>query len=141
MALNQYTLPYLLQESLNNYKDNIALKKVDSNSFSYTEFDHYRKRISFWLASQGIMKTEKVAILSENSPYWVFAFWGIACLGAVDVPILPEFAIREINIILEHSDSKILFISARLYKKHKELLEFKGKIVIPYSSTYKIRIK
>jgi long-chain acyl-CoA synthetase len=58
-----------------------------------------------------------VAILGENSPHWGIAYFSITSLGAVAVPILPDFHATDIARIIEHSESVVLFVSRRLFAK------------------------
>ena len=83
--------------------------------------DCFRISIASWLIDNGISKGDKVAILSENTPNWVITFWSLVSIGAVCVPILPEFSTAEIDHILKHSETKILFISVRLQQKNPNL--------------------
>jgi long-chain acyl-CoA synthetase len=71
------------------------------------------ERISLLLARLGIAQGDKIAILSGNMPNWCIAYFAISSVGAVVVPILPDFHPDEINNILEHSESKAIFISTR----------------------------
>ncbi|MDO5570526.1 MAG: AMP-binding protein [Bacteroidales bacterium] len=125
-----YTLKNILEKSVERYSSKIALKDNLHSGITYEQLLQNSKKIGFWMAQNGIMKTEKAAILSENSINWVNAFWGIVCMGAVVVSILPDFSIREINHVLKHSDAKLLFISKKYYIKHKDKLEFGGLIII-----------
>ena len=61
-----------------------------------------------------------MAILSENKPNWGIAFFAITNMGAVAVPILPDFHANEVHHIIRHADCKGLFVSERLYDKVAE---------------------
>src|SRR5690606_22177330 len=73
-------------------------------------------KVAALLKKLGIKKYDKVAILSSNMPNWGVAFYAIGWIGATAVPILPDFHPNEIQSILEHSESKLLFVSESLYK-------------------------
>ena len=66
------------------------------------------------LEKNGICQGDKVALLSTNMPNWGIAYFSITFMGAVVVPILPDFSVTEVANVLEHSDSKALFISSGL---------------------------
>ncbi|MSA66676.1 AMP-binding protein, partial [Odoribacter splanchnicus] len=72
--------------------------------------------IANYLLSSGIRKGDKIAILSANMPNWGITQFAIARIGAIAVPVLPGFSSIEIQNILEHSESKIIFVSKLLYK-------------------------
>jgi long-chain acyl-CoA synthetase len=58
-----------------------------------------------------------VAILGENMPNWGIAYFAVTTMGAVAVPILPDFHATEIQHILRHAECKAVFVSKRLYGK------------------------
>ncbi len=62
---------------------------------------------------------DKVAILSSNMPNWGISYYAITFMGAVAVPLLPEFLPAEITMLLEHSESKAVFVSENLAYKLK----------------------
>ena len=64
-----------------------------------------------FLEKNGIHPGDKVAILSTNMPNWGVAYFSITFMGAVAVPILPDFSATEVGNVLEHSGAKAIFIS------------------------------
>ncbi len=124
------TLTGLLEESTEKFGDRLALASIDKETFTYSQLNELKLKISFWLSEQGLKKGDKVAILAENSPNWVSIFLGAVTTGIVTVPILPDFSSNEVNSILEHSDSRILFISKRILNRHGERLLFERKHVV-----------
>lgn len=121
MKLHEYTLPALFEESVNKFADRDAVSFVDQPTLSYASLGMLKDRISSYLLSAGIEYQDKVAIISENSPNWVSVFWGITAIGAIVVPLLPDFSKIEIENIIDHSDARILFISKRIYKRHNNI--------------------
>jgi len=61
----------------------------------------------------GIGKDDKVAILSENNPFWPIAYFAIILSDATAVPILPEFTAEEVHILLNHSEAKGIIASTK----------------------------
>ncbi|MBI3368092.1 MAG: AMP-binding protein [Burkholderiales bacterium] len=68
------------------------------------------RRIAAWLKAQGIQPGDKVALMSKNTAWWLIADWAIWMAGGVSVPLYPTLAAETIRQILEHSESKLLFI-------------------------------
>ncbi len=62
----------------------------------------------------GICPGDKVAILSSNMPNWGIAYFSITFMGAIVVPVLPDFSPTEVRNVLEHSGAKAIFISTSL---------------------------
>lgn len=64
----------------------------------------------------GIQKGDRIALCSKNMSHWGVAFYSILTYGAVAVPILHEFHSSQVCDIINHSDSKILFVSDAIWK-------------------------
>ncbi len=116
MLLNKLTLPELLANSCSKFKNHLSLNFVQSGKRTYQDFYNEVVSISNYLISSGIKKGDKIAILSANMPNWGITQFAIAQIGAIAVPVLPGFSTLEIKNILEHSESKIIFVSKLLYK-------------------------
>src|SRR5262249_49759659 len=65
------------------------------------------------LESWGIRKGDRVAILSENRPEWVFADFAALLLGIVDVPIYPTLTADQVAYMLKDSGARIVFVSTQ----------------------------
>lgn len=63
------------------------------------------------LASWGIAKGDRVAILSENRPEWAVADFATMLLGAVTVPIYPSLTSEQTLHMLNDSGARVLFVS------------------------------
>ena len=119
--LKKHTLPYLLQNSCNEYGKKSALSFVGQSEISYTQLELEVNKIKEILLNQGIQKGDKVAILSRNMPNWGITYFAITSIGAIAVPLLPDFHENEIRNILEHSESKVIFVSRLMYSKIENL--------------------
>ena len=109
------TLPSLFYNSVEKYSDKTSLVFAGEENYTYREMGNDVEVLAEMLIELGIRKGDKVAILGSNSPNWGKAFFAISLVGAVVVPILPDFHTREMHTIIEHSESKILFVSEGLY--------------------------
>jgi long-chain acyl-CoA synthetase len=128
---HKYTIPAFLQKSLKKFTDHNSLVFAGENKYTYREMGDDVKRVAALLKKMGINKGEKVAILSANMPNWGVAFFGISWTGATAVPILPDFHPNEIKTIIEHSESKILFVSEALFKNlSKEAIDLLKQIIL-----------
>ena len=117
MALPKLTLKSFLEYCSAQFNHEPALSLVEGAPLHYDEFSENVNKISHFLNKSGIKAGDRVAILSENSPNWVVAYFAITTMGAVVVPILPDFLPDQVQHILRHSASKALFISERQYDK------------------------
>ena len=65
----------------------------------------------------GIKAGEKIALIGRNTPMWVSAYASTITYGAVIVPILQDFNPIDATNIINHSDSRILFLSQDIWEK------------------------
>jgi len=119
--LKNKTLRALLEQSIEHYSANPALSFAGREPITYKSLGLQVQSLSDLLHSRGIVKGDRVAILSENMPNWAIAYFAVLYLGAVAVPILPDFHAAEILHILRHSGAKGLFVSNKLLDKLNEM--------------------
>lgn len=119
------TLNKVFQYTTTTYSERTMSQYVDGEQkYTYASFREKCNMLSTRLWRFGISAGDKVAILSQNMPNWTLAFFAATAFGRVAVPILPDSSENEVNNILSHSESKVLFISQRLrYKLSKESLD------------------
>jgi long-chain acyl-CoA synthetase len=120
-SLEKLTLRALLETSGRAFADRPALSAVNGEQFTYATFSHLVQTVSDLLHNRGVITGDRVAILSENKPQWGVAYFAITVMGAVAVPILADFHTSEVHHIIQHSESKVLFVSKRLYSKIENL--------------------
>lgn len=111
------TLPALLSRSVEKYADLPAVAFVDETPLTYAEFDKRRLAIVAMLEKMDIQPGDRIALLSANMPNWGITYFAIVSMGAIVVPILPDFSSGEIENVLLHSEAKAIFISTNLKAK------------------------
>lgn len=116
-----FTFPYLFYNTLKQFPDKDALTFVNKKALTYNDVNNQIKLLISQLKSFGINKDDKVAILSSNMPNWGIVYFASTFIGAVSVPILPDFSESEIDNILNHSESKVIYVSKSLYSKIKNI--------------------
>jgi long-chain acyl-CoA synthetase len=114
---NSLTFPSMFQETLRKHGKKNAYAFVGENPVTYEEADRRILSVIAFLEKNGIEPGDKVGILSTNMPSWGIAFFGITFMGAIAVPILPDFSSTEVGNVLEHSGAKALFISSTLLSR------------------------
>ena len=98
--------------------------------YTYSEFKGKCDSLSKKLTQYGIGAGDKVAILSQSMPNWSVAFFSIVPFGRIAIPILPDSSENEVTNILEHSESKVIFVSQKLASKVSEECRNKLTLVI-----------
>ncbi len=118
--ITKYTLPTLLNHTFSNYLNNKGFSFVGGQQNSYADLKKSINRVANLLKQLDVQKGDRVAILAVNSPDWVATYMAAGAIGAVVVPILPDFSVREIAQILTHSEAKAVFASEKLVEKLPE---------------------
>ena len=85
--------------------------------YTYGSFKGKCDSLSKKLTQYGIGAGDKVAILSQSTPNWSVAFFSITAFGRIAIPILPDSSENEVTNIINHSESKVIFVSQRLRGK------------------------
>jgi len=111
------TFPALFEESVKKYGQADFLSFVDQKPLTYNDVNEEIKKLKVLLTRHGIERGDKVAILSANMPNWGISHLAVTFLGAVVVPLLPDFHENEIENILKHSGAKGIFVSDKLIPK------------------------
>ncbi len=117
------TIPALINESVEKYGERTSLVFAGGENYTYKELGDDIALVAELLIKIGVKKGDKVAILSTNMPNWGVAFFAVLSLGAVTVPVLPDFHPNEVSNIIEHSEAEVIFISQELYPKSKKFLQ------------------
>jgi len=114
------TFPSLFYSTLNRCGNSPAYAFVGEEPITFRTAAKMINSVTALLEKAGIGPGDKVAILSANMPNWAITYFGITFMGAVVVPILPDFSPTEIANVLEHSESKAIFVSSGLAGKISE---------------------
>ena len=98
--------------------------------YTFGSFKGKCDSLSKKLTQYGIGAGDKVAILSQSMPNWSVAFFSIVPFGRIAIPILPDSSPNEVTNILEHSESKVIFVSQKLASKVSQECRDKMTLVI-----------
>jgi long-chain acyl-CoA synthetase len=111
------TFPAMFNETVRKYGHHNAYAFVGEEPKSYEMAAREIKSLIAFLEKNGICPGDKVALLSSNMPNWGVTYFAITFMGAVVVPILPDFSNTEVSNVLEHSGAKAIFISSSLMQR------------------------
>ncbi len=111
------TFPDLLKSSVSRFAERPAYAFVGEKALTYKEVSDTSKAVTFMLEQLGIVPGDKVGLFSSNMPNWGITFFAITSMGAVVVPMLPDFSNVEVNNVIEHSEMKAMFVSKSLFSK------------------------
>ncbi len=81
-------------------------------SFTYEDLDRESDRVAAGLQNLGIGKGDKVAIIMSNRPEFLFLWFGLSKLGAVEVPVNTAHRGDLLTYMMDKSDSRALVVEA-----------------------------
>ena len=90
--------------------DQDALTDYHGVTLQFHDVARKIEKIHILFENNGIEKGDKISICGRNSAHWAVAYLATLTYGAVAVPILHEFNGEQIQNIVNHSESKLLFI-------------------------------
>ena len=116
MADNRIKYPTILEKFYEFEKtraDSLFLSEPVNRiaqTFTWKQAGDEIRRIVTALQSMGLPEQAKIAILGKNSAHWILADLAIMMAGFVSVPLYPTLSAETLQSILEHSESKVIFI-------------------------------
>lgn len=109
-----------VEESIKKHWNLDALTDYKGATLQYKDVARKIEKLHILLAESGIKPGDKVAVCGRNSSHWGVAFLAILTYGAVAVPILHEFKADNIHNIVNHSESRLLFVGDVVWESLNE---------------------
>lgn len=104
--------------SFNSYIENSIIKNWNLDALTdykgatlqYHDIARKIEKLHILFENSDVKKGDKIAVCGRNSSQWAVAFLAIITYGAIVVPIQNEFKPEQIHNIVNHSESKLLFV-------------------------------
>lgn len=90
--------------------DRPAISNYHGATYHYRDLARKIAKLHIMFEECGLEKGDKVAICSRNQANWVVSFLSALTYGAVPVPLMHEFKPSNIHHLVNHSESKVLFV-------------------------------
>jgi long-chain acyl-CoA synthetase len=119
--IKKLTFPSLVNDTVKKFGNSDAFAFAGEKPKTYSEVLNDINAVTAFLEKLEILPGDRVALLSSNMPNWGIAYFAITFMGAIVVPILPDFSPSEVSNVLNHSEAKAIFISSGLVTKIEEL--------------------
>lgn len=102
--------------------------KVDNKyvGVSFEQFKEYVEKIASGLHKLGFEKGDKIAILSENRPEWIYLDFASINIGVIDIPMYPINTAETVEFILNNSEAKGIAVSNKF--QLNKVLKIKDKL-------------
>ena len=100
---------YIKRAIVDNW-DQDALTDYQGITLQFHDVARKIEKLHILFENSDVKQGDKIAICGRNSAHWAVAYLATLTYGAVAVPILHEFNGEQIQNIVNHSESKLLFI-------------------------------
>ena len=99
-----------IQKSIIDNWNHDALTDYQGVTLQFHDVARKIAKLHILFENSNVHSGDKIAICGRNSAHWAVAFLATLTYGAVAVPILHEFNAEQIHNIVNHSESKLLFV-------------------------------
>lgn len=130
--------------SFNSYIENSIIKNWNLDALTdykgatlqYHDIARKIEKLHILFENSDVKKGDKIAVCGRNSSQWAVAFLAIITYGAIVVPIQNEFKPEQIHNIVNHSESKLLFVGDVVATEitPEEMPSLEGIIYLPDNS-------
>ena len=108
--MNFTSVNKLFEASFKNNWDRPAISNYQGATLHYRDLARRIEKLHIMFEECGLEKGDKVAICSRNQANWAVSFLAAMTYGAVPVPLMHEFKPSNIHHLVNHSESRILFV-------------------------------
>ena len=118
-----------------------ALTDYKGPTLQYHDVARKIEKLHIMMEAAGIQKGDRIAVCGRNSAHWAVAYLATLTYGAVIVPILHEFNGEQIHNIVNHSESRLLFVGDYVANiiDEKEMPHLEGIFNLPDFSLHTCR--
>ena len=123
---------YIEKSIINNWNQD-ALTDYKGITLQYHDVARKIEKLHILFEYYGVKEGDKIALCGRKSAHWAVAFFATLTYGAVAVPIQNEFKPEQIYNIVNHSESKLLFVGDYVVKEidPKEMPTLEGIVNLP----------
>ncbi len=122
------TLPRLLWERAGGPEDRrVALRYKDLGiwqEFTWRDYASHARAFGLGLVALGLQPGEKVAILCDNRPEWLYAELGTLAVGGIAVGVYQDAVAREVGHVIDHADAT--YVVAEDQEQLDKVVEVRG---------------
>ena len=122
-----------IEESIIKFWDKDAFTDYKGATLQYHDVARKIEKLHIMFENCGVKRGDKIALCGRNSSHWAVAFIATLTYGAVAVPIQNEFTAEQIHNIVNHSESKLLFVGdvVKTQIDPDKMLQLEGIMYLP----------
>jgi len=107
------TVPKLFFHRVEKYKDRVALRKKELglwNKITWRQYGEMVRRVGIGLVALGLKPKDRVAIIGDSRPEWLYADLGNLSVNGVSVGVYTTCSSEEVKYHLSHSEARFFFV-------------------------------
>jgi long-chain acyl-CoA synthetase len=124
------TFPKLLERNAGLFGDRkVAMREKEFGiwqEFTWRDYHEHVKYFSLGMVSLGLSRGDKVAIIGDNRPEWVWAEVAAQAAGAVPLGLYQDSTLKEVAYVIDHSDAT--FVVAEDQEQVDKILDMKEQL-------------
>lgn len=93
----------------------------EDQTITYGQMNEITNRIANGFIRMGVKKGDKVAIMMENCPEYIYTWFALSKIGAIEIPINSFQKGDILKYVINYSDSKLIVVSESLIEQVKEI--------------------
>ncbi len=105
------TFPKLLVRNAWRRPEQVALREKEFGiwqAFTWTQYRDHVRDFALGLVALGLSRGDKVAIIGNNRPEWVWSEVAAQAVGAASVGIYQDSNLNEVAFVIDHCDASIV---------------------------------
>ena len=107
----------ILQSTIKSHWTQPALCQYRGETLKYSDIAEILEKFHILFEKAGIKKGDKISLCARNTNRWAVSFLAVNTYEAVIVPILADFHPDNVNYLVDHSDSILLFTDSDICPK------------------------
>ncbi len=107
-------LIHLFQNSIKQNWYAPALSNYGGTRLTFSEVAEHILKWHLIFQKCGLKQGDKIALIGQNSVNWALTYLTVVSYGGVIVPILADFSADDMDHLIAHSDSKMVFADTRI---------------------------
>jgi long-chain acyl-CoA synthetase len=111
------TINQVFENRVARYGERLAVEKKRNGQWeqaSWTEYYDRSRSVGLGLHALGVVRGDRVALLSENRLEWLYTDMGALGIGACLVPLYPTLSVDEVGHIVRDSGAKVFIVENRI---------------------------
>jgi long-chain acyl-CoA synthetase len=105
------TLPRLLLNNAERLADRVALREKEFGiwqTFTWRQFADHVRDFALGLHALGMRRGDRIAIIGDNRPEWLFAELAAQSIGAASIGVYQDSVAEEVKYIVQASQAKVI---------------------------------